>query len=99
MFSRKFRFAVLAISAVAWLLGNAAPALAGCGCDHPPPAWAPVMPPFAPPGSKVRVWAKDVKFEVGKAYQVRFGALDLLSIKSFTAVKADYLDVVVPAIA
>jgi hypothetical protein len=57
------------------------------------------MPPFAPPGGKVRVFAKDVKFEVGKAYQVRFGALDLLSIGTVTAVKPDYLDVTVPAIA
>src|SRR5262245_52801144 len=97
MFSRRFRLGLCAISAVAWLLGNAAPSLAGCGCDHPPPPWAPVMPPFAAPGYKVRVWAKDVKFEVGKAYQVRFNALALLSNATFTAVKGDYLDVVVPA--
>ncbi len=97
MLARKIRFGWIAISAIAWLLGNAAPALAGCGCDHPPPAWAPVMPAFAAPGGKVRVWAKDAKFEVGKAYQVRFGALDLLSAATFTAVKADYLDVKVPA--
>jgi hypothetical protein len=55
------------------------------------------MPPFAAPGYKVRVWARDAKFEVGKAYQVRFNALALLSNASFTATKADYLDVVVPA--
>lgn len=97
---RKLHLGLLGISAVVWLLGTAAPALAGCGCDHPPPAWAPVMPAFAAPGGKVRVWAKDVKFEVGKAYQTRFGALDLLSALGATvAVEPDYIDVVVPLLA
>ena len=55
------------------------------------------MPPFAPPGAVVRVWAKNTKFGVGKAYQVRFGTLGVLSLA--TATKPDYLDVTVPEIA
>ena len=28
-------------------------ATAGCGCDHPPPGWSVVTPPFASPGKTI----------------------------------------------
>jgi hypothetical protein len=48
------------------------PAAAGCGCDHPAPAWAPVMPPFASPGGKIRIDAGSRPLTVGRYYYVQF---------------------------
>ena len=60
--------------AATWLLAAAPPANAGCGCDHPPPAWAPVMPPFASPGHKVLVWVDGSVLTAGQSYDVVFGS-------------------------
>ena len=45
---------------------------AGCGCDHPPPAWAPIMPAFASPGAKLLIHAEGGDFEIGGRYRVEF---------------------------
>ena len=44
------RRALAAAATAVWIA--ASPAWAGCGCDHPPPAWAQVMPPFGSPGKR-----------------------------------------------
>ncbi len=48
-------------------------ATAGCGCDHPPPAFAPIMPSFASPGTEITLNANGFLFEVGSTYGVNFG--------------------------
>ncbi len=48
------------------------PAHAGCGCDHPPPAWAPVMPAFGPPGTAIVLNAQSGEFVPGAEYTVEF---------------------------
>lgn len=48
-------------------------ALAGCGCDHPPPSFSTVMPSFASPGSRIRIDSNGNAFEVGRSYTVTFG--------------------------
>jgi hypothetical protein len=58
--------------AAASLGGRPAPARAGCGCDHPLPAWAPVMPSFGYPGSTVRIDGNGSSFKVGTTYAVAF---------------------------
>ncbi len=70
------RTAPLALSTLAlalvWLL-PAAPAHAGCGCDHPPPDWSVVMPPFGSPNKQIEIFAVDGAFTVGASYSVDFG--------------------------
>jgi len=51
----------------------AGPATAGCGCDHPPPDWAQVVPPFGSPNKLITIHAIDGAFTVGKRYSVHFG--------------------------
>lgn len=60
--------------AATWLLAAAPPAHAGCGCDHPPPALARVMPPFASPGHKVMVSLDSAVLTVGQSYDIVFGS-------------------------
>lgn len=48
-------------------------ATAGCGCDHPPPSWALVMPAFGSPGTAISIEADGFAFEVGEDYNVDFG--------------------------
>lgn len=76
------RFSIrLALSTAALLTLLAAPPLsptatAGCGCDHPPPAFAPIMPPFASGGTVVTLNASGFLFELGSTYEVDFGSGD-----------------------
>ena len=50
-------------------------ATAGCGCDHPAPDWAPVMPYFAPEGGRVRIHADKEEFTIGEAYEVSISGM------------------------
>ena len=47
-------------------------ALAGCGCDHPPPAFAPVMPAFGSPGTEIILNSDRGRLRSGASYEVRF---------------------------
>ncbi len=67
---------------------------AGCGCDHPPPAWAPVMPIFAPVGESVTLHPKGRVFIPGHSYKVTFNNITVPG--GVVAEKAGALDVVVP---
>ncbi len=58
---------------LAVLLLPAVSARAGCGCDHPPPDWAMVMPPFGSPGAMIQIFADGGEFVPGEAYSVGFG--------------------------
>ncbi len=62
-------FLALALAAV---FAAATPAWSGCGCDHPPPDWALVMPPFASPGKTLTLHAPTPDFVVGETYTVEF---------------------------
>ena len=71
---------------------TAQPASAGCGCDHPPPAFAAVMPPFASPGKTIRIHPIGYEVVAGAPYTVDFG-----SGSAVVAVGSDgYIDVKVP---
>ena len=93
--SQTHRLAILSVPLLALAFGLflPEPASAGCGCDHPPPAWLALTPPFASPGTTVRVHADGFEFQVGSPYEVDFGG----SGKTF-AVARDLgaLEVVVP---
>ncbi len=78
--------------AVVWLL-PASPAVAGCGCDHPPPDWTVVMPPFGSPNKVVSIFADGGEFTVGASYAVDFGHGDVVSV---AATMTDRLEVAVP---
>ncbi len=73
MFQRHLILPAFALALTA-LLGASAPAQAGCGCDHPPPAWAPVMPPFASPGKTIRIHPDSYELEQGVSWEVHFGS-------------------------
>ena len=49
-------------------------ALAGCGCDHPPPAFAPVMPAFGSPGTEIVLNSEKGRLRSGATYEVRFSS-------------------------
>lgn len=75
----------------------APPAQAGCGCDHPAPAWAPVMPAFAFPGGKIRIDGNGTSFKKSATYTVEFQR-PLAPLKvTVTAKNTRSIDVVVPA--
>ncbi|MDH3686892.1 MAG: hypothetical protein OEP95_11740 [Myxococcales bacterium] len=59
------------VAALAFLIPGT-PSHAGCGCDHPPPAFAPVMPPFASPGSPLLLNLETAALEEGAGYYVEF---------------------------
>jgi len=88
------RFAALAAFAALFTWIAAEPATAGCGCDHPPPAWTIVMPPFGSPGKELTIYAVDgAAFTPGEVYEVDFGdGLALAVMATSTA----YLSVHVP---
>lgn len=56
----------------------AGPASAGCGCDHPLPMAAPVMPPFGFPGSTIRLDGTG-GFVPGNVYTAEFRSTGPLS--------------------
>lgn len=94
---RALRSAPAAAAAVAiaafTLLAWTAPAQAGCGCDHPPPAFTSVMPPFGSPGKTVHLWQQEgFAFEPGASYAVSFGDVDT----DVVAAHAERLAVPVP---
>ncbi len=67
--------AVMAAAIVS--LSFAGAAQAGCGCDHPPPNWAPIMPSFASPGKMLTISpAGNEQFYRGSAYHVIFEGTD-----------------------
>ncbi len=74
-------------------LAPAETALAGCGCDHPPPAWSVVMPPFGSPHKVITVFAEGGSFTVGETYDVSFGSGPTVSV---VATMTDRLEVAVP---
>ena len=66
---------------------------AGCGCDHPPPAWDVVMPPFGSPGKTIALFATGGDaFVPGETYEVKFGSPEASAI----ATMDDRLEVTVP---
>ncbi|MDJ0789668.1 MAG: hypothetical protein QNK05_22970 [Myxococcota bacterium] len=91
------RFALAAaLTALTSLALLAAPdrAHAGCGCDHPPPEWSVVMPPFASPGKTVTLFAEaGEEFVVGDVYTVRFDNRNAVA----TATMTDRLEVTMPS--
>jgi len=68
-------------------------AQAGCGCDHPPPEWAPVMPIFAPVGARIRIHPDGRAFVVGDYYHVE---VDGRSAGDVVAEHDGYLEANVP---
>lgn len=92
------------IVALALVAATAAPpfvrsATAGCGCDHPPPAYAPVMPPFGSPGKTLRVHAQGGFFVRGSRYTITFQPhpSGLAIAATVVAFRNDRLDVAVPS--
>jgi hypothetical protein len=75
------------------------PATAGCGCDHPPPAFALVMPPFGSPGRTIRLYADGGFFVPGARYSIAFQptASGLASAATVVAFRPDRLEVAVPS--
>jgi hypothetical protein len=82
-----------AVVALAVLLLPAASARAGCGCDHPPPDWAMVMPPFGSPGALIHVFADGGEFVPGEAYGVKLGDDRVVTV---LAEDSTVLEVLVP---
>ncbi len=71
-------------------------AWSGCGCDHPPPEWSPVMPIFAPSGADIRIWSDGESFDVGTAYEVKVGGVTVPN-GGVVAEHSDFIEVPVPA--
>ncbi|MGH0030387.1 MAG: hypothetical protein ACQGVC_11400 [Myxococcota bacterium] len=69
------------------------PTWAGCGCDHPPPDWAQVMPPFGSPGRVLTLTADGFALQVGEPYKVDFGSADVTVV----AQHDDRLEVALPS--
>ncbi len=71
----------LATAAAALSILSARPAEAGCGCDHPPPGYAAIVPAFGSPGKAVRVHAPaDEAFLPGAPYLVKMGGGESLVV-------------------
>ncbi len=69
-------------------------ATAGCGCDHPPPAGALVMPAFASPGTEITIFPVDgSEFHSGYVYNIDFGGTEVVET---VASASSHLRVVVP---
>ncbi len=67
-----FRIVPLAMLIAVVSLLPSADAQAGCGCDHPAPPAAPVMPPFASPGTTIEVNFETASLTVGEEIEVTF---------------------------
>ncbi len=74
-------------------LAPAGASRAGCGCDHPPPAWSVVMPPFGSPHKVITIFAEGGSFTVGETYAVSFGSGPTVAA---VATLTDRLEVPVP---
>jgi hypothetical protein len=86
------------VGAALWLalfaLGMPRIAAAGCGCDHPPPAYAEVMPAFGSPGRAIRIFARPGTAHLfGWTYEVSFNGKRIYA----TAWRSDSLTVKVPS--
>ena len=68
-------------------------ASAGCGCDHPPPDWAQVVPAFGSPNKLITIYAIDGELTIGEYYSVDFGHEKYESVK---ATMTSLLEVKVP---
>ena len=88
---RRTSIAAAAALLAATLL-SAGAATAGCGCDHPPPDWTVVMPPFGSPNKHIAIYAVNGAFEVGGTYTVDFGAHEIDVVAEAT----DRVEAVVP---
>ena len=64
---------ILMVAALTALLLTTPNVWAGCGCDHPTPCPAPVMPPFASPGDTVKLSGDDFSTE-DSGNKVSFGS-------------------------
>lgn len=79
------------------------PATAGCGCDHPPPAYQPVMPSFGAPGKTIRIFAEGSRFRVFGNYRVTFTSVPasltgvLNPSVTVAALRGDSIQVKVPS--
>lgn len=72
----KRKFLVLPIIVFLLVLtSNLDKALAGCGCDHPPPEYEYVLPSVIWPGMPVNLYSDD--FDEGNEYTVRFGGVSV----------------------
>ncbi len=72
--------ALVALSSVAL----ASSASAGCGCDHPPPDWTLVMPPFGSPGKAITINADSFEFVPGQSYGVKIGGKWVVALAEAT---------------
>lgn len=63
---------LLALAALALLSSTPDAARAGCGCDHPPPDWSLVMPPFGSVGREIQIFPTVGEFVPGAVYRVTF---------------------------
>ncbi len=90
---RRTRLLLLAITLAMpiWLV-PAGPARAGCGCDHPLPGWAVVMPAFGSAGKAITVFADGGVFTPGASYEVDFAGRK----RTVIATLSDRLEVKVP---
>ena len=72
---------------LAWSVGVLLPrtATAGCGCDHPPAGWAPLMPTFGSPGKPIRLNPPSgMEFLPGAPYLVTIGGVDVVVVAEHT---------------
>jgi hypothetical protein len=87
--------AALALIAGVFLLAAAPPANAGCGCDHPPPDWSLVMPPFGSPGKPIVLNANGFVFVPGASYKLTItdlgGTKHLQTVKTWSPASLSFL--------
>jgi hypothetical protein len=96
---RKHFNRALTVCAIAslWLVSAPTPASAGCGCDHPPPAWALVMPAFGSPGKTIVVDASGAGFKKGRNYDVTLKPASGQITVQGEALDASRLEVTLPS--
>lgn len=70
--SRMFRGAIAFLLTSALFFALTPMAVAGCGCDHPPPDWAMVMPSFGSHGKTLTLFPDGFAFDMKQIYQVQF---------------------------
>ena len=85
---------LIAVTAVSLILGTPE-VWAGCGCDHPTPCPAPVMPGFASPGDRVRLTGEGFSTDEN-GNKVLFGESSMAMGTYATAVSPERMFVNVP---